>query len=106
MDFYYGFVRLCNRKGLAPSAVALEIGLKKSAVTRWKNGGQPTDATLEKICDFFGVTKEYFSENEKAPTGYSERITPELRELMEICGDDPAILKELLDFAKFKKANR
>lgn len=53
--FYDNYIRLCNSIGKAPSAVAIEIGISKPTVNRWKNGGSPTDATLQKIADYFGV---------------------------------------------------
>lgn len=56
MAFYENFLRLCNQVGKSPSKVLLEIGGTKSAVTRWKKGGNPTDATAMKIADYFGVT--------------------------------------------------
>lgn len=56
MDFYNNFVRLCNRVGKSPSRVVLDIGGTKSAITRWKNGSTPTDATAMKIAEYFGVS--------------------------------------------------
>jgi transcriptional regulator with XRE-family HTH domain len=56
--FYENFLRLCNSISKAPSAVALECGLKKSTVTKWKQGGKPTDATAQKIAGYFGVPTE------------------------------------------------
>lgn len=56
MSFYNNFLELCTSVGKSPSRVALEIGLKKPAVTRWKAGGNPTDITLIKIADYFGVS--------------------------------------------------
>lgn len=56
MSFYNKFLELCNAIGKTPSRVVLDVGLKKSAVTRWKAGGNPTDATLAKIADYFGVS--------------------------------------------------
>lgn len=55
MSFYSNFLMLCNLAGKTPSKAVLEIGLKKSAVTRWKNGGRPTDATAQKVADYFNV---------------------------------------------------
>ena len=54
--FYDNYVRLCNSVKKSPSAVAQEIGFQKSSVTRWKNGSMPTDASLQSIADYFGVT--------------------------------------------------
>lgn len=56
MNFYENFVGLCNKIGKTPSRAALEIGLSKPTVNRWKNGSIPTDATAMKIAEYFGVT--------------------------------------------------
>lgn len=58
MNFYHTFLRLCNDVGKSPSKVVLEIGGTKSAITRWKNGSHPTDATAQKIANYFGVPIE------------------------------------------------
>ena len=55
MGFYDNFVRLCNMAGKKPSKVALEVGISKSIVSRWKSGGGYTDATARKVADYFGV---------------------------------------------------
>lgn len=55
MNFYDSFVGLCNKAGKSPSKVALEIGISKSIVSRWKAGGGATDATARKVADYFGV---------------------------------------------------
>lgn len=59
MVFYENYVKLCNSVGKSPSAVAVELKLGKPSVTRWKNGAEPRDATLQKIADHFGVTVEF-----------------------------------------------
>lgn len=56
MDFYQKYISLCNEIGKSPSAVSIEMGLSKSTVHRWKNGGFPTDATAAKIASYFNVT--------------------------------------------------
>ena len=55
MNFYQRFISLCNNVGKTPSRVAVEIGLAKPTVNRWKNGSNPTDATAMKIAEYFGV---------------------------------------------------
>lgn len=54
--FYTNFLRLCNSIHKSPSAVAEEIGIKKSTVTRWKQGNSQTPANIQKVADYFGVT--------------------------------------------------
>lgn len=66
--FYDNFIRLCNSVGKAPSAVAIEIGISKMAVSGWKNrGSHPTDATAAKIAAYFGTTVEELMADEKEP---------------------------------------
>lgn len=58
MTFYENFIRLCNDCGKSPSLVATEIGFEKSTVSRWKKGGNPTDASVDKVARYFGVKVE------------------------------------------------
>lgn len=53
---YDAFIKLCAQVNKTPSAVAIELGLEKSTVSRWKRGGGANDSTKQKIADYFGVT--------------------------------------------------
>ena len=64
-DFYLRFLEKCNEVNKKPSAVVVALGLSKSAVTRWKAGNLPTDATVKKIADYFGVASEWMLGKEK-----------------------------------------
>lgn len=60
--FYDKFVELCVENEVKPSAVANFLGISKSTVSCWKTRGTtPTDVTMKKICDYFGIDKSYFS---------------------------------------------
>lgn len=71
MSFYDLFSDLCKRKGVKPSRAATELGINRSNVTNWKNGGYtPRGDTLQRIADYFGVTTDYLltgEEKEKSP---------------------------------------
>ena len=56
--FYDNFVKACNSRNKAPSAVAIDIGISKATVTGWKNGSTPNDTTLQKLADYFGISPE------------------------------------------------
>lgn len=58
MSFYEKYLMLCDKNKKTPSGAALEMGLSKTTVNRWKNGGGITDATILKVATFFGVSKE------------------------------------------------
>lgn len=100
--FYLNFVRLCNSIGKSPSAVAEDMGLQRSSVTRWANGSAPRKATVEKIATYFGVdSKELTGESEQkekpnALDGIElEKLSPARRTLLEALGgmDDENIMK-------------
>ncbi len=100
--FYLNFVRLCNSIGKSPSAVAEDMGLQRSSVTRWANGSAPRKATVEKIATYFGVdSKELTGESEQkekpnALDGIElEKLSPARRALLEALEgmDDENIMK-------------
>lgn len=106
--FYLNFVRLCNRIGKSPSAVAEEMGFQRSVVTRWSNGSVPRKATIEKIATFFNVPSEELtgeSEQKEKPTpseesGLDAAFNAVLDQLTE------QELADVLQYAKFKVASR
>lgn len=57
--FYNIFLKLCNDRGISPSAAALDMGFTKAANTKWAAGKTPRDATLAKIAEYFNVSVEY-----------------------------------------------
>ncbi len=73
--FYEKFILLCNSKRMTPCSVANMLQISKSCVTRWKNGGDPTDANCKKIADFFAVSmdelKNDYNSNDKSTIFYS-----------------------------------
>ena len=79
--FYDNYIRLCNSVNKTPSAVAVEMGISKTSVNRWKNGSCPTDATMLKIANYFGVTVDELSkgkikENTALLDGEKQKETP------------------------------
>lgn len=55
--FYNKFASLCKAKGVSVSRGALEAGISKSLVTKWKNNQTeiPSTDVLSKISRYFGV---------------------------------------------------
>ena len=107
MDFYNRFIKLCNEKGIKPSPMLESIGIQKTAATNWKNRrSNPTQANLQKIADYFGVTVEYLkgeTDIKKPPITKDERID----ELYEMAKDlTDAELVALKAFVAGLKANK
>lgn len=67
--FYDKYHQLCKSVGRSPSAVAIELGISKGAVSTWKNLGRtPQVAQLQKVADYFHITvDQLLDENKNAP---------------------------------------
>ena len=109
MNFYDKYVEMCNKIGKAPSAVAIEIGLSKPSVNRWKNGGSPTDATAAKIASYFGVSVTYLlgKEEQKNTTteldsGISKAKSDLLKRVMQMSDEELQKLDLLLQIVESK----
>lgn len=110
MAFYDNYVRLCAERGMSPSAVALDIGIKKSNVTYWKNGrNNPSDVTIVKIANYFGVSVEELLDDgiKKDPIPKDEDEDSETAELREIWSSaDESERRDLLEMARMLKNRR
>lgn len=107
MSFYDKYVALCNKKGKTPSAVALEIGLAKPTVNRWKNGSVPTDATTAKIATYFDVSVGYLLGNGKNPateidSGISKEKSDLIKKVMQMSDEELEKLNLLLQIVEAK----
>lgn len=60
-SFYEKYLELCASVDKTPSGAALEMGLSKPTVNRWKKGGGITDATARKVAAYFGVPVDYLT---------------------------------------------
>ena len=63
--FWKNFVDICSKNGTTPTEVVMNLKIARGSVTSWKKGSTPTDVTLQKIADYFGVTVEYLLRDEK-----------------------------------------
>lgn len=81
--FYDKFVLLCNSKNLTPCSVLNALQISKSCVTRWKNGGEPTDANCKKIADFFAVSMDELKKDNKQ----NEKNTNFYDKFLKLCND-------------------
>ena len=70
MTFYEKVQAMCQRKGIAVTALSTAIPgftISRSAVSMWKKGSKPSPATVKAIADYFGVPVEYFTGGEMLP---------------------------------------
>lgn len=75
--FYDRFVTLCNSRGVTPSRAAIDAGLSKSTVTKWKNDPTllPTGNVLAKLTQYFGVSiSDLLGNDDAAPEAPAAEI--------------------------------
>jgi len=53
--FFEQYKNLCASKGVSPTKAALENGISKTSVTRWKRGATPNSDIQKKIALYFEV---------------------------------------------------
>ena len=95
--FYDKFAYLCGLKNVTPSRAAMDAGISKSLVTKWKTNHVqvPSPDVLKKLSAYFNIpVSELLSEEKKAPlinddqelTDYLEMLKtrPECRMLFQL----------------------
>lgn len=84
--FYKHYLALCSEKKVSPSGAAKAIGLSNAAASGWKKGKAPSDVTLEKLANYFGVPVETLTagQKEKAPGRMAEDLSADELEIVSI----------------------
>lgn len=86
---------LCDKRGIAVTVLEKELGFGRGSIGKLKNGST-TMKRLQKISDYFGVDVDYFSENKKVNTYYTNEETAQLAQTLFENKD----LRVLFDAAK------
>lgn len=75
--FYDRFLELCRRRGVAPTRAAIEAGLSKATVSKWKANPetQISGKALAELSAYFGVTPNELL-GETLPEGAGEPPVP------------------------------
>ena len=88
-DFYRKFIEFCNTLGVTPSVAAVESGLSAAHASRWKRGSVPRPLTQVKLCDYFGVPRDYFEMNEHKVMSMRNTGT------LDLCNQRERLIKEI-----------
>lgn len=105
MTFYNKFLELCTKNNITPTKALKEMKLSSGVGTCWKNGATPRDTNLKKVCDYFNVSKTYFTEN----TGEIDDLTAEGITKKFLFGNEPPTeteWNEILNHIKWIKYRR
>ncbi|MGN0977057.1 MAG: helix-turn-helix domain-containing protein [Faecousia sp.] len=96
--FYDKYVALCSQRGVTPSRAAMDSGISKSLVTKWKHDedATPSPEVLKKLSRYFGVPiSELLEEAEPLVNDDQElneylqalKTRPEMRMLFQLSKD-------------------
>lgn len=113
--FFDRLKQLCETRGISVYKACTDIGLNRSAVAKWKNGGHPNGTTASKLADYFGVSTDYLlgKEMEKAPAESGKRndILDEVDvafygDYKDLDEDDKETLRAMARLMKERRAKR
>lgn len=107
--FYDRFAYLCKQKGVSPSRAALDAGISKSLVTKWKSNNVkiPSPEVISKLSDYFNlsVSELLGEETKKAPAAAGERsVSDDEIKFALFRGHEEiteAMYQEVLSFAEY-----
>ena len=57
--FFNRFKALCDERKVSVYRACTDIGLNRSAVAKWKDGGKPNGTTAARLAEYFGVTTDF-----------------------------------------------
>lgn len=112
--FYDRFIQLCEQKGVAPSRAAIDAGISKSLVTKWKANAckDPSPDVLRKLANYFGMTVSDLLDETKTPTPQGERdILDEVDvafygDYKELNESEKEILRDMARVMRERKKNK
>ena len=105
--FYERFVQLCKMRGVSTSKAAIDAGLSKSTVTKWKKdpSTKPSGNVIDKLCHYFGISvSELLGDEEENPEESHRLVTPQDIKFALFGGSGEitdAMYDEVLSFAAF-----
>lgn len=110
--FFDRFKHLCEDRGISVYKACTDVGLNRSAVAKWKNGGKPNGTTASKLADYFGVTTDYLlgNDNKKAPAEGGKRSFSDEEIKFALWGDCEDVsdedLADVLRYAAFVRERK
>ena len=106
--FFNRFKALCDQNNISVYRACTDIGLNRSAVAKWKSGGQPNGTTAARLADYFGVTTDYLlGQTEAKSPAEAPRVISDDEIKFALFGGDgeitDAMYQEVKQFAAFVK---
>ena len=115
--FYDKFAYLCKQKGVSPSRAAIEAGVSKSLVTKWKSNNTqvPSADVVKRLAKYFGtsIAELLGEENKNLPTKFDEH-TIDMSDVdiafyggyKELSEDDQKTIRDMVALMRQRRANK
>lgn len=111
--FYDNYIRLCEKLGETPTAVAKKVGCASSNLAMWKKGSTPRTAVLQRFADYFGVSTQYLlfgdgkTDKKEQPTVSDELSDAVSMELLNMIRDaSESERRDMLDLLRIVQKRR
>ena len=59
MEFFTRYEALCKQEGKTATGLALDLGISRASVNRWRNGSHPKPDALSLMAEHFHVSVDY-----------------------------------------------
>ena len=106
-NLYERIDSLCKERGINITTMCKESGASRGSLTDLKSGRKQdlSIKTLTKIADYFGVSVDYLTREEKTPTESGERVVSDEEIMFALFGGKgditDAMYEEVKEFARF-----
>lgn len=115
--FYDRFVHLCAQRNISPSKAAVEAGLSKSTVSKWKSTpeAEPTGNALKKLSEYFGISiAEVLGSEKEVPSSVPHKQNDILDEVdlafydgyRELSEDDKETVRDMVRVMRERRAKK
>lgn len=104
MAFIDSFKKICQQRGVSPTAVIKSIPISPSSLAGWDAGREPRNSSILKIANYFGITIEELLSGEikeKPIVGEDD----ELSEMRQMCKERPDLRMMLQVFKGAKPSD-
>ena len=99
---YSIFKRICNEKGLTPTAVGRAVGVSSATLAAWKSGEYtPKFEKIKKLADYLGIPVSILLGEAPTPTTDHTMMVPVLGRVA--AGIPSAMIEEVIDYEEISQ---
>ena len=115
--FYDKFVYLCEQKRVTPTRAAIDAGISKSLVTKWKSNSTqiPSPEILKKLSAYFNIPiSELLDEGTKKEPTVSGELVVDMSDVdvafyggyKELSEEDQKVIRDMVQLMRERRAKK